>query len=117
MVKKSMRIDDNLSVNDIMKEISRRFKQYRIAFPMTQFDLSEKSMVSLSTIKRFENGDDISLSKMIQLMEALGLQGHLEVLIPDMSVRPSAYLEKTKPRQRVRKVRKKQSDWKWGNDK
>lgn len=111
-----MRIDGNLSGNDIMREISRRFKQYRIAFPMTQSDLSEKSMVSLSTIKRFENGGDISLSKMIQLMEALDLQGHLEVLIPDMSIRPSAYLEKTRPRQRARKKQIKQSNWKWGDE-
>lgn len=111
-----MRIDNNLNGNDIMKEISRRFKQYRIAFPMTQADLSEKSMVSLSTIKRFENGGDISLSKVILLMEALDLQGHFEVLIPDMSIRPSAYLEKSRPRQRARKKTEKQSNWKWGDE-
>ena len=98
-----MRIDEMTDAGDILKELARRFKQYRIAYPLTQADLADKSMVSLSTVKRFENGEDISLAKFIRLLEALDLHRHLEVLIADQSIRPHAFLEKTKPKQRARK--------------
>ena len=111
-----MRIDGTLDCNDTLTEISKRFKQYRIARPMTQAELADKSMVSLSTIKRFENGEDISLSKLIMLLDALGIREHLEVLVPDQSIRPSAYLEESRPKQRARKRIQKKTEWKWGDE-
>lgn len=110
-----MIINDRMSTDLAREELSKRFKQYRIAYPMTQEDLEEKSMVSLSTIKRFENGEDISLSKFIQLINALDLQGHLEVLIPDQLKRPSAFL-RPRPRQRARKKKEMNIVWKWGDE-
>ena len=111
-----MRISGLISDDMVLKELSKRFKQYRISYPMTQAELEEKSMVSLSTIKRFENGEDISLSKMIRLLAALDLQEHLEMLIPDQSVRPSAYLDNSVPRRRARKENPKRQEWKWGDE-
>lgn len=111
-----MRIDTGMSTDLTLKELSKRFKQYRIAYPMTQADLEEKSMVSLSTIKRFENGEDISLSKFIQLLDALDIREHFEVLIPDQSIRPSAFI-RPKPRQRARKKQIRKTEWKWGDEK
>ena len=83
---------------------------------LTQAELADKSMVSLSTIKRFENGEDISLSKLIMLLDALGIREHLEVLVPDQSIRPSAYLEESRPKQRARKKIQKKTEWKWGDE-
>ena len=111
-----MRIDDTLDANGITGEISRRFKLYRIAYPLTQEDLAEKSMVSLSTIRRFEKGEDIGFSKLVRLLEALDIQAHLEVLIPDQSIRPSYFLEDAKPRKRARKKAAKKTEWKWGDE-
>lgn len=111
-----MRIRGDSAVDDVAKELSNRFKQYRIACQITQEELTDKSMVSLSTIKRFENGEDIGLSKLIRLMESLDLIGNFEILIPDQSNRPSYYLDRTKPRQRARKKTVKKSDWKWGDE-
>ena len=108
---RSMRIDREFTEEEIIKELSRRFKQYRIAHPMTQAELEEVSMVSLSTIKRFESGKDISLSKFIQLLKPLGIQEHLEVLIPDQSNRPSFYVNEYRPKLRARK-KKKEREWK-----
>ena len=54
--------------------------------------------------------------KLLQLMRALDIQEHLEVLIPDPSVRPSAYLEKECPRQRARKKKPRAGTWKWGDE-
>ena len=111
-----MRIRGDSAVDDVAKELSNRFKKYRIACQITQEELADKSMVSLSTIKRFENGEDIGLSKLIRLMESLDLIGNFEILIPDQSNRPSYYLDRTKPRQRARKKTVKKSDWKWGDE-
>ena len=111
-----MRIRGDSAVDDVTKELSNRFKQYRIACQITQEELADKSMVSLSTIKRFENGEDIGLSKLIRLMESLNLIGNFEILIPDQSIRPTYYLDKTKPRQRARKKDEKRTDWKWGDE-
>ena len=111
-----MRIRGDSAVDDVAKELSNRFKQYRIACQITQEELADKSMVSLSTIKRFENGEDISLSKLIMLLDALGIREHLEVLVPDQSIRPSAYLEESRPKQRARKKIQKKTEWKWGDE-
>ena len=111
-----MRIDRAMWTEDTFDEISKRFRQYRIAYPMTQAELAEKSLVSLSTIKRFENGEDISLSKLIMLLSALGLQGHLEMLIPDQSVQPLSFVDDYRPRQRARKKKTERIDWKWGDE-
>ena len=111
-----MRIDRTLSTDGIMAEISKRFKQYRIAYPITQADLADKSMVSISTIKRFENGEDISLSKLLKLMEALDIHENFEILIPDQTIRPSFYIQSSKPRQRARKKAVKRTQWKWGDE-
>ena len=111
-----MRIDDSLRETEVLNELSRRFRQYRISYPLTQSELAEKSMVSLSTVKRFENGEDIGLIKLLQLMRALDIQEHLEVLIPDPSVRPSAYLAKECSRQRARKKKPRAGTWKWGDE-
>ena len=111
-----MRITTTTDSTEITSELSKRFRQYRIAYPMTQADLAEKSMVSLSTIKRFENGYDIGLSNLVKLMGALDLQSNLEMLIPDQSMRPSAFVENTRPRQRARKRTTKTRQWKWGDE-
>ena len=111
-----MKIDEMMDAGSILKELAQRFKQYRISYPMTQADLADKSMVSLSTIKRFENGEDISLIKLIRLLEALDLHKHMEILIPDQSLRPSAFLEESRPKQRARKRSVKRTEWKWGDE-
>ena len=42
------------------EEVVIRFKAYRISYPLTQKELSDKSGVSLRSITRFESGEDIS---------------------------------------------------------
>ena len=60
-----MKINRELQDRAISKEISERFKQYRIALPMTRSELLEKSMVSVGTIARFESENDIGLLNVI----------------------------------------------------
>ena len=111
-----MKIEKGMESREIMEELCRRIKQYRIAYPMTQEELSEKSMVSLSTIKRFEKGEDISALKLIMLLKAIDLEGNLEILVSDQSKRPSVFADNYKPRKRARKNISKKTEWKWGNE-
>ena len=74
---------------DSIEYLSKKFKDYRINYPMTQQELAEKSGVSIRSISRFESSGDITLSNFIKLLDALKLADKLELLIPDQSRRPS----------------------------
>ncbi len=110
-----MRIKPKSTTSAIMEELSRRMKEYRISADMKQDELEQMSMVSRSTISRFENGGDISLSNFIKLLKALEIEENFEVLIPDETLRPS-YIIKRKKKQRVRKHEEIEQTWKWGDE-
>ncbi len=72
------------------EEVVIRFKAYRISYPLTQKELSDKSGVSLRSITRFESGEDISLVNFMKLMNAMELMNNFVNVIPDMNNRPSS---------------------------
>ncbi len=111
-----MKIDNNLSEKAIISEMSERLRQYRIDYPMKRTELAEKAMVSVGTIARFENGQDISLSNLAKILKALDLGNNLDLLIPDPTERPSFYVETSPKRRRVRRSKAVKSDWKWGDE-
>ncbi|MBP3198602.1 MAG: helix-turn-helix transcriptional regulator [Eubacterium sp.] len=99
-------------------ELSERLKLYRINYPMTQKELSDRSGLSVRSISRFENGEDISLSALYKILRALELDNRLDMLVPDLSKRPSAYLESEKKRQRASKKKKSNKEsFVWGDEK
>ena len=106
--------------NDILTELSKREKAYRIAYPMTQKELADKAGVSLRSIQYFESGREIQLSNLIKIMITLGLGENFDMLIPDMEERPSAYLARARGtvRKRVRKKNpeKNKGTFKWGDE-
>ena len=67
--------------------ISERVRNYRIDYPLTQKQLADRSGVSLRSIQRFENGEDIQLGNLIKLLSALGLDSNVEMLVPDVTRR------------------------------
>ena len=112
-----MKINHELSETAVLHELSSRFRQYRIAYPMTRTELSEKAMVSVGTIARFENGGDIGMLNLIKLLKVLDLEEKIDMLIPDQDERPSSYINNSVPRQRARKRKNVDNDWKWGDEK
>lgn len=77
---------------DIVMALGRRFKEYRIAAQMTQTEVSEKSGVSLPTIKRFELGltYNITMSNFIALLKAIDYADGLTEILPEIPVSPYA---------------------------
>lgn len=101
----------------ILTLLSERIKAYRIEYPMTQKELADKSGVSVRSIQNFEHGSDIQLSNLVKIMNALELGDNISMLVPDVSKRPSMFLEKTKKKERVRKAAKQtEVSFKWGDE-
>ena len=114
-----VRIEYDSPESDVLLELSKRIKQYRISSPMTQEELSEKAGVSVKIVSKIENGRDVTVINLIKVLKAMNLQGHLEVLVPDETRNPAYYIDKENQRKRVRK-RKTESEikpWKWGDEK
>ncbi len=106
-----------LTSEAVIVSMGEALKEYRISRELTQKDLAERSGVSLRSISRFEQGEDIRFELLIKLLRALGLQDNLALLIPDVTRRPSYYL--TQSRKRVRKKNGADNSakaFKWGDE-
>ena len=65
---------------ELMQDISARAKARRLALRFTQMGLSQRSGVSLGTLKWFERRGKISLESLLKLAVALGCAGEFECL-------------------------------------
>ena len=104
-----------------IRTISDRIRKYRIDYSLTQKQLAERSGVSLRSIQRFENGEDIQFGNLVKLLSALELDHNIDVLVPDVTKRPSAFADKTANRKRVH-IPKRENEilsdhFKWGDEK
>lgn len=68
---------------EIDKLIAERIRQIRRRRKISQKRLSEKSGVSLGSVKRFENSGEISLISLTKIATALELEGELEQLFAE----------------------------------
>jgi transcriptional regulator with XRE-family HTH domain len=70
--------------NEISMMIASRIRDIRKRKKLSQQKLSEKSGVSLGSVKRFENSGEISLSSLIKIAIALNCEDDLEQLFKDV---------------------------------
>ena len=69
---------------EIDREIAQRVRAVRRRRKISQEKLSEKSGVSLGSLKRFERTGQISLLSLTRLAVALGMQQELERLFAEV---------------------------------
>ncbi len=103
----------------MVNNISERIRNYRIAYPLTQAQLAERSGVSLRSIQLFENGADIRWNNLVKILSALNLDDNIQMLVPDVTERPSYHVKQNDIRKRVSKkqVKKSQKEsFTWGDD-
>ncbi|MDO5580887.1 MAG: helix-turn-helix transcriptional regulator [Planctomycetia bacterium] len=116
-----MKIEENHLPQTVLEELGLRLAQYRISANITQAALSERSGLSLRTVKNIESGKDFQVSSLIQFLRELGLASRMDLLVPDLIRSPVEQIkEKRKTRKRVSSPRKKKSPntvWKWGDEK
>ena len=103
----------------ILNELSKRVKNYRLDMELSQAEFARKAGVSLRSIVNLESGADVKFSNFIKILKALELADNLELLIPDVTKRPSSFLETKKQKLRARKSKKTEetSGFKWGDEK
>lgn len=68
------------SPSDVNKDIARRVQERRKEKKITQVQLSERSDVSLGSLKRFERTGEISLSSLVKIAFALGYENDFDEL-------------------------------------
>lgn len=74
--------------------LSSRIRDIRKRKKVSQIKLSEKSGVSLGSVKRFEQNGEISLISLTKIAIALEIEGELEDLfeeVPFLSIEEVAY--------------------------
>ena len=79
---------------EIDKLIAARIRNIRRRRKISQKRLSEKSGVSLGSVKRFEQNGEISLISLTKIAIALEIEGELEDLfeeVPFLSIEEVAY--------------------------
>lgn len=90
----------------LLKNIGAKVKSKRIAMRYTQEQVATASGTSLSSVKNLENGANVSMMTLIQVLRALQAFDLLEPFFREEGISPIAYanaLKKSQPQKRVRK--------------
>jgi transcriptional regulator with XRE-family HTH domain len=88
----STRFDaQNQSPARIILLLGQRFKATRIALQITQQEVADKTGISITTIRRFENGltFNLTLAHFIAMLQAIGFADNLDEVIPEMLPDPN----------------------------
>ena len=77
----------------ILNKIGTRLKAVRLKQNITQQRLAEESGVSLSTVKKIENGEMRSFDSLVRVLRTLGKLDVLQPLVEEEQLSPSEYYE------------------------
>ena len=115
-----MNIEKRASDEAVLRELGERIGRLRLNRNQTQADLATEAGVSLSTLRRVEQGASSHTANLVRLLRALDLLDNLEALVPEPPVSPLQQLEtRSKERQRAssRADRpQKKEPWTWGDE-
>ena len=87
-------------IEQLAARIGRGLAAERLSRNLTQAQLATEAGLSLSTLRRLEDGKNISLDNLIRVMDALQIAGRLDALTPALDIRP---VERVRPAGRERK--------------
>ena len=91
------------NISEISTELSMAIKARRISVNLTQKQLSEKSGVSLSTLRSFEQTGKITLKHFLSILRGLNILDQLESLLAAPPLDPNELLSKKPTQGRTRK--------------
>ena len=104
----------------ICQKIGGKLKQTRLKQNITQQSLAKTADISLSSIKKIENGEIGSFDSLLRVLRILGKLDVLQPLVEEDQLSPNEYYNlvhsaKAKTRQRavgkIDKVEKEDSEW------
>lgn len=76
------------SDRDILQEIGRRLKQWRLNQNISQQELAQRAGITRTTISLIEAGNVFSILTLIQLLRALNALPQLDLFLPHPGVSP-----------------------------
>ena len=84
------------SGSDIIRELGKKYSDYRKRMGYTQKEVGKKSGLSVFTISSFENGSStgITLASFIKLLRAIDSLDEIEKLLPELPESPRALFKK-----------------------
>lgn len=84
------------SGSDIIRELGKKYSEYRKRMKYTQREVAHKSGLSVFTISSFENGSStgITLASFIKLLRAIDSLDEIEKLLPELPESPRALFKK-----------------------
>lgn len=94
-----------MSNPEIIMELGRRFKEYRLASKLTQKEVTERANVSLITLRQFENGKtyNINMGNFLALLRVVNCLEQMNELLPEIPV--SAYVMEEIMNKKTKRVR------------
>lgn len=105
----------------ILCEIGTRIKNTRIAIGYTQRELSARAGISQRTLERLENGENVNMEALMNVMRSMNLLQNFDILIPEQEILPTELHDRGRRRMRVgrpkKSVERNNSNWKWGDEK
>ena len=114
-------MNDMYTLSDALlsKRIGEKLKAIRLKRNITQQSLAEASSISLSSVKKVENGEIGSFDTLLRILRTLGMLESISTLFEEEQLSPSEYYEmvnnaKQKTRKRAGgklKIVKEESEW------
>lgn len=94
-----------MSNSEIIMELGRRFKEYRLSYQLTQKEIAEKAGISLITVRQFENGKayNITMGNFLALLRVLDCLEQVNGLLPEIPI--SSYVMEKIMRKKPKRVR------------
>lgn len=89
-------MDENiymLADAEICRRIGQKLRRLRLRQDITQMSLAEQAQVSLSTIKRIEEGDVRSFDALLRILRILGELDIFAPLLKEEEMSPNEYYE------------------------
>jgi len=84
------------SGSNIIRQLGKRYSEYRKRMDYTQKEVAEKSGLSVFTISSFENGSStgVTLASFIKLLRAIDSLEEIEKLLPELPASPRDLFKK-----------------------
>lgn len=94
-----------MSNPEIVMELGRRFKEYRLAHRLTQKEAAQGAGVSLLTLRQFENGKvcNITMGNFLAMLRMVDCLERMDDVLPELPV--SAYVMEQIMHKKARRVK------------
>lgn len=89
----------------ILSKIGQKLKAVRLKQNITQQRLAEDAGVSLSTVKKIENGEIRSFESLLRVLRMLGKLEVLQPLVEEEQLSPSEYYEMVNKASKAQRMR------------